>query len=86
MLSSTIIGTVGATLVLIAFISNQSHHWTEKSCLYNALNFLGSLLLVIAGMMINFWPSVILNSIWSAVSLRSLMNWNKTKNIQKKFL
>lgn len=66
----TILGSLGALLILIAFILGQIHVWKDDSLIYDVVNLLGSVILIIYGVLISGWPFVVLNSIWAIVSLR----------------
>lgn len=78
----TFIGTLGAFLILIAFILLQNKKWQEDYLIYDFTNFLGSALLVTYAVLLESLPFLILNGIWSAVSLRDCMIDLK-KNSQK---
>ena len=69
----TIIGILGAGIVLLCFILNQSHVWKDTDLKYDLLNFIGSGLLVVYGLMIHGYPFVVLNSVWAIVSLRDII-------------
>ena len=69
----TIIGALGATLILIAFILNQLNKWKKTDLSYDIVNLVGSVLLIIFSYMINAWPFIILNSVWAVVSLRDVI-------------
>jgi hypothetical protein len=69
----TIIGSLGATLILIAFILNQLNKWKKTDLSYDLVNLLGSILLIVFSVMINAWPFIILNSVWAIVSLRDVI-------------
>lgn len=67
---TTFLGFFGALLILLAFILCQIHIWKDDSLIYDATNLLGSVILIIYGVLIGGWPFVALNSIWAVVSLR----------------
>ena len=69
----TIMGALGATLILIAFILNQLNKWKKTDLSYDIVNLVGSVLLIIFSYMINAWPFIILNSVWAVVSLRDVI-------------
>lgn len=69
----TIIGALGATLILVAFILNQLNKWKKTDLSYDLVNLLGSILLIIFSLMIKAWPFVILNSVWAIISLRDVI-------------
>jgi hypothetical protein len=64
------IGFIGAFLILIAFILNQMKKWDDGSFKYDFINCMGSLLLVIYGILSKTWPFVVLNGAWFLVSFR----------------
>jgi len=66
----TLIGTTGALLVLIAFVLNETHKWSDGSLVYDLTNFLGSSLLVYYALALSSWPFTALNAVWLLVSLR----------------
>jgi uncharacterized membrane protein len=74
------IGFIGAFLILIAFIFNQMKKWDQGTFKYDFTNCIGSLLLVIYGVLGRAWPFVVLNGVWFLVSLRdSIKDLNNRK-------
>ena len=71
--TTIVIGTSGALIVLIAFILNQIKKWREDYLIYDVFNFVGSLLLVIYAIIFSSYPFLVLNFIWSALSLRDIL-------------
>jgi hypothetical protein len=71
------IGFIGAFLILIAFILNQTNKWDNSSFKYDLTNCIGSLLLVIYGVLSKAWPFVILNGVWFLVSFRDSIKYLK---------
>lgn len=69
-----IIGTTGAALILIAFIMGQFHKWKDTDLIYDAVNFIGAILLIIYAVLIVSYPFMILNAVWAAVSLRDIFS------------
>ena len=65
-----IIGSIGATFILMAFILNQFHKWKDTDLKYDIVNTVGSLLLVVFAWMIRSWPFLVLNMVWLVVSVR----------------
>jgi hypothetical protein len=63
----------GAGLILIAFIMNQLHYWRDTYLIYDVINFVGSLMLVIYSYALGGYPVTILNSVWVIVSLRDIV-------------
>ena len=68
-----IIGIVGAGIILLCFILNQFHVWKDTDIKYDLLNFVGSTLLVVYGILIAGYPFVALNGVWAVVSLRDVI-------------
>ena len=75
--TTTLIGTTGATLILIAFIMNQMHRWKDTDLIYDFTNFIGSALLVAYAVLLNSTPFLVLNSVWAAVSLKDVILYLK---------
>ncbi len=67
------IGTTGVTLLLIAFALNIAKKITTNSKLYLLLNIAGAALAGVSSYMIQFWPFVILESVWCIASLMPLL-------------
>lgn len=70
---TTLIGSLGAALVLIAFILNQFHVWKDTDFKYDFLNFVGSVFLIIYAILLKSYPFLILNTIWGLVSLKDVI-------------
>jgi hypothetical protein len=69
----TAIGILGAAIILLCFILNQVHVWKDTDFKYDLMNFIGSALLVVYGLMIHGYPFVALNGVWAIVSLRDII-------------
>ncbi len=69
---TTFIGVMGALLVLVAFVCNQLGKWRDDYLVYDLVNFLGSLLLVVYASLLLSWPFLILNLVWMGLSVRDL--------------
>ncbi|MCX6782207.1 MAG: hypothetical protein NTW66_03780 [Candidatus Magasanikbacteria bacterium] len=69
----TVIGILGAASILLCFILNQSHIWKDTDLKYDLLNFIGSSLLVVYGILIHAYPFVVLNGVWAIVSLKDVI-------------
>lgn len=67
-----LIGTSGAALILLAFILNQLHYWSDEDLIYDLCNLVGSGLLIWYSLLLDSTPFLILNSIWALVSLRDV--------------
>lgn len=69
------IGTVGVTLLLVAFLLNLMNKISQENLVYILLNFVGAGLACIASLLINYIPFVILEGTWTIVSLIALINY-----------
>lgn len=58
------IGTIGVTMLLIAFALNIAKKITPESKSYLILNIAGAALTGVSSYLIQFWPFVILESVW----------------------
>ncbi len=69
---TTIIGIIGAAMILLAFILAQLKMWEDEWLRYDLVNLIGSAFLVWYGILIKGYPFVALNAIWFLVSLRDV--------------
>lgn len=67
---ANIIGVIGAGIVLLAFLLIQSGKLLNTSVLYDFLNFVGSLFLLIYAVINNSVPFIFVNLVWSLFSLK----------------
>ncbi len=70
---TTIIGTLGASIILISFILNEIHKLDSESIIYDILNFIGGSLLALYAYILSSTPFLILNIVWAAVALRDVI-------------
>lgn len=83
----TLIGIVGMVLILLAFFMNQTHRWKDDDLIYDITNLAGGILLAIYAVLLNSWPFLILNCIWSLVSARDVyLDLIKVKKKKKSHL
>ncbi len=64
-----IIGSIGVTLLLIAFTLNLLKKLEAGSKIYLLLNVVGAGLACLSSYLIAFWPFVILEGVWTLSSL-----------------
>jgi len=74
------IGTVGVTLLLIAFLLNLLNKVSQKDLVYILLNCIGAALACLASLMINYIPFVILEGTWTLVSLIAFVNYFRNRS------
>jgi hypothetical protein len=70
---STIVGVVGATIILVSFLLNQFGKWSAESRSYDLANAIGSIILVSYAVLLGSVPFMILNSVWFVVSFRDVV-------------
>jgi hypothetical protein len=70
---STLIGSLGVSLLLIAFFLNLFKYTSQDSRYYVILNVLGAGLSGYASALIHFVPFLILESVWCLVALGALV-------------
>ena len=73
MSAGSLIGTLGVSLLLIAFALNITKRITAESGTYLWLNLIGSVLAGISSYLIAFWPFVILEGVWAIATLFALI-------------
>ncbi|MBK7567188.1 MAG: hypothetical protein KBF42_02960 [Chitinophagales bacterium] len=76
---SNILGTIGVTLLLLAYFLHLRNIISHTGIFYIALNFSGAVIACISSLLLQFYPFVVLEGIWAIVSLMPL--WNKKKII-----
>jgi len=76
----TIIGIVGSTIILVAFLLNQVNKWSSASLMYDVSNAVGSSLLVLYAYLINSYPFMILNTVWFLSAFWDILITVRNKN------
>ena len=69
----TMIGSLGVTLLLLAFFLNLVRVLTTESYPYTVLNFAGAALAGCASYLIGFMPFVVLEGTWATVAAVALV-------------
>lgn len=72
---TTIVGVFGASIILIVFVLNQINKLKNDSFLYDFLNLIGSILLMIYAILLTSYPFLILNLVWALVSLKDVVKY-----------
>lgn len=62
------VGSLGVTILLVAFALNVLKRISADSLLYLLLNGTGALLACVSAVMVRFWPFVILEGVWALSS------------------
>jgi len=76
MSSGEFVGTIGVSLLLIAFALNIAGKISSASKVYLIMNVAGAALACVSSYLIQFWPFVVLEGVWAISSLVILL---KTK-------
>ncbi len=69
---SSIVGSIGVTILLAAFFLNLFRFLPQGSKIYILLNLIGAGLSCYASVLIDYWPFIILEACWALVSLAGL--------------
>jgi hypothetical protein len=67
------IGTIGVGLILIAYFCNTFRLLPKDGWLFFLLNIIGAALACYASYLIDYWPFVVLEGVWTIVSIIGLM-------------
>lgn len=76
------IGSVGVSILLVAFLLNLLKKIAQDSVSYVFMNLIGALLAGLASWMINYTPFIILEAVWVLVSLVSLVSIMRRPSIK----
>ncbi len=74
-----ILGSLGVTLLLVAFLMNLLKNGQQESLPYILLNTIGAGLACASSIVIHFIPFIILEGAWAIVSLIALINYFRKK-------
>jgi hypothetical protein len=74
-----IIGTIGVGLILLAYFLNIFSLISKEGKLFFAMNIIGATLACYASILINYVPFIILEGVWTLVSIAGFI-----KRINKK--
>jgi len=69
------IGFTGVAILLVAFLLNLAGRLSKDGGLYIILNIAGAGLSCLASALIHYLPFVLLEAVWTLVSLAALLNW-----------
>ena len=72
-------GSIGVTILLIAYFLNLRDIIKTDSALYLFLNFIGAGLACIASILLKYFPFIILEGCWTLVSAIGLLNYFYTR-------
>ncbi len=75
MTASDVIGTLGVSILLVAFVLNQRRLLSEHSRSFLTMNMVGAALCGYSAWLVHFMPFVVLESVWVAVAGWGLLRW-----------
>ena len=81
---TTIIGIIGAGVVLSFCVLEQVNEVNNKNLWYGFGNFFGSVLLIIYAILLSSIPFMVLNTVWAIFSLRDIIVDLKCKKNYRK--
>ena len=76
------IGSIGVSILLVAFLLNLLKKIAQDSVSYVSMNLIGALLAGLASWMINYTPFIILEAVWVLVSLVTLVSIMRRPSIK----
>lgn len=79
MTAGELLGTLGVTLLLVAFALNLIGRLKSSSTAYLLMNVAGAALACISSYLIAFWPFVVLEGVWTISSAAMLAKELKKK-------
>ncbi len=71
------IGSLGVFLILLAYILNIFGKLKPGQLAFILLNLIGASLACVASIIMNYWPFIVLEAVWSLASLVSLFRYKK---------
>jgi hypothetical protein len=79
-----ILGSIGVSILLAAFVLNLLKFIKTTGFMYSLLNFIGAALSCYASMLIHYRPFVVLEGVWTLVSLIGVINWLRRSAFTRK--
>lgn len=73
MSTTDIIGTIGVSLILIAYFLNSFSLIKKDGVLFYVLNIFGGAIACFSSYLIRFWPFVVLEGTWAIISVVALL-------------
>ena len=71
--TSTLIATIGVSLLLLAFLANLIKLQKQNDLIYLLMNFTGAALACYASYLIDFLPFIILEGTWALVAVAAMV-------------
>jgi len=77
MSASDLFGTIGVSILLLAFVLNQRRMLSEHSRQFLAMNLVGAALCAYSAWLVQFMPFVVLECVWATVAGWGLLRWRR---------
>ena len=79
MIFNDIVGGIGVGIILIAYYLNTASLIIKNGKLFYVLNIIGAAVACYASWLIDYWPFIVLEGMWTLVSIYGLMRTMKIK-------
>lgn len=76
-----IIGSIGVSLILLAYFLNVYGWLSNKSKIFFLLNIIGAGLACLASWLILYWPFIVLEGVWCIVSIIGFFRSYRAKQL-----
>lgn len=71
------VGFLGVLQILLAYSLNVMGKVSNKNLSFIMLNLFGAAMACLASILLNYWPFIILEAVWTLVSLYALIIYKK---------
>jgi drug/metabolite transporter (DMT)-like permease len=78
-----LLGFTGVSMILFAYFLNLTHRIEPDDLRYILLNLIGAILACAASILMKYMPFVLLEGVWTLVSLQALFQYFKNKKQER---
>ena len=71
-------GAIGVTILLLAYFLNLFGKISQHSVPYIVLNLIGAGIACLASVLLHYWPFIILEGAWTAVSFVAMLRFRRS--------
>ena len=72
------IGFIGVFQILLAYMLNVTGKVSHKDLSFILLNLIGAGMACLSSILLNYWPFIILEGVWTIISLISLLKYKRS--------
>ena len=72
------IGFIGVFQILLAYMLNVMGKVSHKELSFILLNLIGAGMACLSSILLNYWPFIILEGVWTIISLISLLKYKSS--------